>query len=257
MRAMFGSVFGRAFPFRDDLTPVELFSADGSKLEAATAKAKGEARGVVVFCHPFLKYGCHYFERSGHLDFFTGIGFHGLLFNFKGFGKSELKGVSFFDDAIGAVALAKKLHPGLPVHLVGLSFGAYHGVHALARMDGEVHTALLDSVPPDAVNFFNGPVALAFRMLNGSSFGRLCGTEPIFTDLAAIRRTSLHLVLGDADRYILEHERKALPSHVAGDRINWAKGVGHMEIFKKERGQYERLAALLPSTPEAFAIARA
>ena len=251
MSGMFRPVFGRTFPLREDLVPAEVPSHDGSRLEAAIGLAKGPAAGVVVLCHPFLKYGFHYFIKSGMVDLVTGFGCHAVLFNFKGFGKSELKGPAFYDDAIGAVAFARQRFPGLPVHLAGFSFGGYHGIHALARMDGEVKSAFFDSVPVDATNYFKGPVKLAFRLLNAGPWGRLCGTEPILRDLAAIRRTPLHFLFGENDRYLSPAESAELKRIAPGARTCRIPHAGHLQTFKTAASVSEAFlkAALQDPTP--------
>jgi Serine aminopeptidase, S33 len=239
MRVMFRSVLGHSFPFRGDLEPVQFASNDGSRLEGAVAEATGASRGVVVLCHPVLKYGCHYFVKNGYVDVLKAMGLTTILFNFKGFGKSELKGPSFFDDVIGAVAYAKARFPSQRVSLLGVSFGGFHAIHALARIDGQVEIALFDSVPPDAANFFKGAIRFVFRALNGCSLGRLCGTEPIFADLRALQGTSAHFIYGAADPFLGEIDRTALLSTVAPERVTWISNAGHIGIFKHDRNAYE------------------
>src|SRR5207253_4363109 len=95
MRAMFRPVFGAPFPLREDLAPAAIASRDGSRLEGAVHDLGPGARGAVVLCHPFLKYGFHYFAKTGIVDLVTQLGFSSVLFNFKGFGRSELKGHPF------------------------------------------------------------------------------------------------------------------------------------------------------------------
>ena len=57
--------------------------------------------------------------RGGLARWTTKAGFHTLLFNFQGIGRSELGGLCFADDVVGAVGWARRRFPGLPVHLLG------------------------------------------------------------------------------------------------------------------------------------------
>lgn len=136
-----------------DCETVSIRSADGSVLQGAVAKAVGAARGVVVFCHPWLESGLGYFLEIGIAQAVRAEGLHAVLFNFKGFGRSEHGVGSLPDDVIGAVRFARQRYPGQPVHLFGVALGGYQAVLALPELDGSVEVALLDSVPVDDAPF--------------------------------------------------------------------------------------------------------
>lgn len=242
MRAMFSSLFGFKQPLRGDLEGCAIPSRDGSRLEGALIKAMGQPKGVIIFCHPFMKYGYHYFIKSGHIDIMSRAGFEGVLFNFKGFGGSKIAGPSFYDDVLGALDFAHDRFPGMPVHILGSSFGGYHAVHALAQPGVQAQSAFLDSVPPRATNFFRkGPLGVAFRFLNKSPWGSLCGTTPLTDDLDQIKRTPLHFVYGDADKYYLEGERHEFSNRTPESRFTMLPGAGHLEAIKKDPARYEQI----------------
>src|SRR5947209_6425500 len=154
LRRMFRPYLGHFMGRPRQAEAAILRSADGTALEGAVLAAAPGAQGVVVLCHPLLRYGYHYFLRGGLARWVAGAGFHAVLFNFQGIGRSALGGLCFADDVVGAVGWARERFPGLPVHLAGLSFGGYHAAHALPRLDGFVAGAALDSVPPRIGNVF-------------------------------------------------------------------------------------------------------
>lgn len=242
LRPMFRSLLGFQQPLRDDLVACVVPSGDGSRLEGAWLEAKGEPRGVVVLCHPFLKYGLHYYVRNGLADALAGAGFHVVLFNFKGFGRSEFAGLAFHDDVLGAIAFARRRSPGLPVHVLGSSFGGFHAVHALARSDGAAQHAVIDSTPLRATDFFRaGPVARAFRVASGSAWGKRYGAGSILEDIPRIQRTSLHFIYGEADAICSAADRLELGRLIAPDQVTLLRGAGHLDGFKRDPERYERI----------------
>jgi pimeloyl-ACP methyl ester carboxylesterase len=222
--------------------PITVPSADGTPLEGALLASAAEAvRGVVVFCHPLLKYGYHYFLRSGLAAWGAEAGFHGVLFNFKGVGRSPFGGPSFADDVAGAVSFAHRRFPGLPVHLVGYSFGGYHAAHALVRLDGKIASAVFDSVPPRIETFFrSGPAALLMNGVSRSRWAAVTGTAPIAQGLARAGRTPLLLISGDADEYCPIEEVRGLADALPTAQLLLLPGAGHLRGFRDHRGDYTR-----------------
>jgi pimeloyl-ACP methyl ester carboxylesterase len=240
MRMVFQPYLGHATGPSRKVEPIAMNSDDGSLLEAALMKATtAEARGVLVFCHPLLKSGYHYFLRGGLAGWGAGEGFHGVLFNFKGIGRSSLGGLCFADDVVGAVAFARDRFPGLPVHLVGHSFGGYHAAHALARLDGDVASAVFDSVPPRITNFFrSGPSAFLMKGLSRSPWAGVTGISPISPSLARIHLTPLLLIYGDEDEYCPAEEVHALATAVPTASLRKLPGTGHLQGFREHRDAY-------------------
>src|SRR5947209_674623 len=180
LRRLFRPYLGHVMEPSGKVEPATLSSSDGTCLEGAILDAGASARGVVVLCHPLLRYGYHYFLRKGLAQWAAKAGFHAVLFNFQGIGRSALGGLCFADDVVGAFAWARSRFPHLPVHLLGLSFGGYHAAHALPRLDGAVASAALDSVPPRIGNFFrSGPLSWLMRALSRSPWAGATGTRAV------------------------------------------------------------------------------
>jgi pimeloyl-ACP methyl ester carboxylesterase len=213
-------------------------SDDGSRLEAAMVPPAGAARGVAVMCHPFLKYGLHYFFKNGLAEMASASGLHVLTFNFKGFGRSSLNGPVFADDVVGAVRHARRTWPSLSVYVIGLSFGGYHAVHALRRINGEVAGALLDSVPVSATNFFRTPlVSFAMRALSRSRWAQSLGIASLREVIADVE-TPLYFLHGSADCYSAPDEISLLARRAPSASVTEVDGAGHLECFRRAGDTY-------------------
>ena len=67
MRTLFKPVFGWRGDGLAGLEPFVHTSTDGSWLAGAVYTSRRmPARGVVLLCHPFLKYGMHWFFNHGY-----------------------------------------------------------------------------------------------------------------------------------------------------------------------------------------------
>lgn len=112
-------------------------SADGLTLEGEV-DAVGGANATAVMCHPHPKMGG---TMNAPLlialrDGLVGKGWNVVRFNFRGIGASEgtsSTGSDELQDAFGALDRARSM--GLPVALVGWSFGAAVALRAAARTD--------------------------------------------------------------------------------------------------------------------------
>jgi pimeloyl-ACP methyl ester carboxylesterase len=236
MRLMFRPVFGwrDATPLPKELVALAMNSADGSALEAFTARAAVRRRGIVVLCHPFLKYGWRWFLRQELPQALTAAGYDVVAFNYKGFGGSELRGGRFPDDVAGVVRRVAAGAGGDPVFVYGASFGGFHAVHAVAdELDGLVAGLVLDSVPLAVERFFqSGAVASLMRGLSRSRWRHATATAPIGEPLAAIKQTPVLALLGEADPLLTQADRAQLAAHA---RVVSFPGCKHLEALKQSR----------------------
>jgi pimeloyl-ACP methyl ester carboxylesterase len=92
-------------------------------------------RGMVVLAHPDRRYGKQWFAREGWLAWLHEQGFDALCFDFPVYGESGGGSTYLHDDVAAACRLARDLRPGLPVHLVGLSIGAFAALNAAPTLD--------------------------------------------------------------------------------------------------------------------------
>jgi len=260
MRLAFGPLFGWQDAEDHGLEQHRIRGLDGSLLALALARtADAPPRGVVLLCHPLLKYGKSYFWHASYHRWLTAAGYHALGFDFKGFGASQLRGISFADDVASAALWARQQFPGLPLHLLGASFGACHGIHCLARparpLDGgpasaaalasggparaEFTSAVFDSAPVDITRFFGrGWVGALMRRVAASRWGRPAGMRPIVESLPAAGPLPCLFLYGGADPFVTPAEIEQVRQACRGARIQVFDGCGHLELRKQRRDDY-------------------
>lgn len=238
-KRMFAPMRGHRQALPPGYQSLTIESVDGSSLEGALLPHAGRASGVAVLCHPFSKYGFHYFIRHGLVDTLNELGFHVLLFNFKGVGNSSFEGPSFVDDVVGAVRCARQLYPETPLYLFGASFGGYQAIHAIPRIDGSVVRALFDSVPAEATLFFKSPVATwLLRRLNRSERARFLGTLPVADPLSRVQRTELVLLHGSRDGYCAPEVMQRLCQRIPKLTLEILPGASHLDVSKGSSAHY-------------------
>ncbi len=239
MRVLFRPVFGWRNPEARAFSSFTISGVDGSLLEAASYEADpAAAKGVILLCHPFLKYGMDYFFKNNLHLWLADAGYHVVAFNFKGFGRSTLGGASFMDDVISAGLCAKKAYPGLALHLYGFSFGGYHAIHAMARPFPLFSSAIFDSVPPTIASYFtSGPVGIAMRWFARSRWAGVTGTKSVLESLEHIATTPSLFLYGANDRFIsAEAVQKIKTCPMAGAVL--FEDCGHLEIRKRHPESY-------------------
>jgi alpha/beta superfamily hydrolase len=114
---------------------------NGVKLEAVLREpVPGPARAAAVLCHPHPAFGGtmnnRVIYRAGKAALRAGLA--ALRFNFRGVGESTGaydQGVGEKEDVASAVDFAAEKYPGLPLVLIGFSFGAWVGLPVACRDD--------------------------------------------------------------------------------------------------------------------------
>ena len=226
-------------------------------LEAVVLEPCCAARGAIILCHPFLKYGMHYFVRQGLHSALSALGLRVVLFNFAGFGCSDVRGRPFVDDVLDVTQWTRQASPGLPCIHLGLSFGAYTLAQATARAEAHLCTVVLDSPPVCVSRFLPKPLqGTVQHWLRDSQTAARMGLEPINEVLARLTTSEVCVLAGDGDRLLPSHDIAALRK-VGSLEIERFAGCGHMEPFKRDPQRYldtiERLlsrsAGARPSAP--------
>lgn len=234
-RLVFGSLQGWLGPAIEGARPVHIETEAGA-LEGAVLEASTSARGVIVLCHPFLKYGMHYFVRAQLHTALNALGLHVVLFNFAGFGRSAVRGRPFVDDIL---ALNDWVRAPLPrVHL-GLSFGGYMLAHALCRSPAAFCSVVLDSPPVCVSRFLPAPVqAPVHGWLRDSAFAARMGLHPITHSLAGLTHSEVRVLAGDRDALLPAADLAQLRSRAPAVPIDSFADCAHIELFRREPQRY-------------------
>jgi uncharacterized protein len=106
----------------------------GSHAELAALVGETSAapvRGVVVCAHPMGLAAKGFWLRNGHAQALLEAGFHVVLFDFNGFGESPSTNFDWPADVVAVGQWARRRFAGLPVHVLGASFGAMNTLNAM------------------------------------------------------------------------------------------------------------------------------
>ena len=218
----------------------DIHGVDGSILKAIRfTTARAPAKGIVLLCHPFLKYGMDYFVKNNYHEWLNDAGYDVVAFNFKGFGTSSVSGIAFSDDVQSAAQWIAERQPELPLHLLGVSFGAYHSVHGIARHEMRFASALFDSVPMEISSFFSaGAFGAVMRWLSRSRWGHPTGTKPLDDSLPALSETPCQFLFGRNDKLISSSEISRLRVNCPNAGVVLYDDCGHLELRKTHPRRY-------------------
>jgi len=113
------------------------------------------AKGIVVLAHPDRRYGQYWFVREGWVQWLRANGYASLTFDFSQYGASRGGSTYLFEDLAAAAHVARDLEPGLPVHVIGLSIGAFSAANASPDLDF-VQGLVLESPYPSFQSWYEG-----------------------------------------------------------------------------------------------------
>lgn len=217
----------------------------GARLAGLWGAAEGESRGALVLAHPMGKTAKGFWLRHGHADLFRRAGFDVLAFDANGFGESEPVSFDYPADVLAAGVWAQRRSAGLPVGLVGASFGAGWGLCAMAREGSPFQAAVLEAAFPTLPEFWRHyPAAYATLRASQVVWPWLeRGLRPEREAARVVGHPDVLLVYGTADRY-------TPPEH--GERLARALGdtshvdllvlpdVGHTFAYRDAPEEYAR-----------------
>jgi hypothetical protein len=186
-----------------------LLSGPAGPLEALLEPPEGgPPRALAVICHPHPLHGGTLHNKVAHMLARAArtAGAAALRFNFRGVGASggvHGDGLGEAEDAAAAIAALQQRHPGLPLWLLGFSFGACVALRR-AQLDagqGRVPARLVTVAPPAACYGF---VTAASP---GCPWLLLQGGADEVVDAAAVKQWA--------------------QGHAPAPRIVWMDGAGH------------------------------
>lgn len=227
-------------------------------------------RGIVVLAHPDRRYGKHWFAREGWLSWLRDNGFDSLCFDFPVYGESGGGSTYLHDDVAAACHLARRLRPDmpeLPVHLVGLSIGAFAAINAaptLAFLDSMV----LESPYPTFEAWYEGgsggaetsrPAAHSkANSLLGRMFPKTYRRIDAGRNVEDVRARRILIAATRDDEVTPIALTRAVAAAAPADRatVLELEGVRHLGLFGRPEYRAAILATLAPSaaTPSPPAV---
>jgi alpha-beta hydrolase superfamily lysophospholipase len=215
-----------------------------------------DGRGAVVLAHPDKRYAQHWFVREGWVAFLQGAGFDCLTFDFPAYGQSRGGSVYYPEDVLAAVEAARSRARG-PLHVVGLSMGAFAALNASPWMD--VEGLVLESPYPTFNAWYSrGPrrrAMDAFDALFPRTSARIQGPA----NLARAKARRILVAAATEDRVTPVALSRAVAAAAPPERTTTLElpGLGHLALFRESPRYREAvLAALGLSEEEADALVR-
>ncbi len=187
---------------RTGWVPIQFDNGRGTRLAGLYGPATSEAKGNVVCAHPMGTDAKGFFLKQGHADMLRSHGYNVLLFDFNGFGESENGDFLYPLDVIAAGRELRARAPGLPLGVIGLSFGAAWLLCALAEEGHGFQAAVAESAFTTLEEFWRRyPVAYAVLMVTSKLMPRLAvRLRPVVRIGAVSGVNSLLLIHGDRDQ---------------------------------------------------------
>jgi len=239
-----GHVKGRAWPIPEYLPHERLrFEGNtGARLAGIWFPAE-KPRGAVVLVHPHRRYGKHWFVKSGWVDFLRSAGFDTLTFDLAGYGESRGPATYYHEDVLAAVEVARRWSGGLPVHVVGVSIGAFAAANAAPRLE-RVEGLVLESPFPSFNEWYGGGRHRRLMEVFDRTFPK--SSRAIQADFniagAAARRVLVAIAEQDEITSPALSEAVALAAPASRTEVVRVPGARHLEPF--ERSAAYRAAVL-------------
>lgn len=191
-------------------------------------------RGLVLFGHPGIPAAKGYFHRSDRIPFARSLGFAAMTFDHGGFGESDDPTALYHEEWAAVLAWARRRHPGVPLHVWGVSVGGYFAHHALAADEAGVASAVFEQVAPNLLRYGDNAALKAAGAVAGLAAPALRRWLPAEAHAPRMAAEHVLYVSGDADHGIPLADATRL-AEAAGPfaRHHVVEGAGHLEAWKK------------------------
>jgi pimeloyl-ACP methyl ester carboxylesterase len=237
--------------YPEGLSPEEVWivSEDGTALFGIYLKGRAKAPGI-VFCHGYFR------DHRQPLDVARALndaGYHVLLFDFRGSGRSEgdhtTAGYLEVWDVVSAVRDLKDRIGDHPVGVLGISMGAAAAITAateiddiaaivadspFAHLEGVMREKVREIVPHPLLE----PLAWAsIRIGNQISGGDYKQVRPV-DSIAKLESTPILVIYGERDEYISSGQIDELIQAATGPKELWILDCGHGMAQQAEPEEY-------------------
>lgn len=199
-------------------------------------------RGAVLLMHPWLEWGRSYFHRRGRIQALREAGYHALAVDLGGFGGTRRRPGFLDRDVEAALDHLRRLAGGVPLHVWGVSSGAYWSHVLLSRGVG-VAGAMFEDVSPHLLEWswrmapMGRPFYFFFRNVLRTSFRFL----DIRRHAPAMNLGAVSYVSGEKDPGVLPEDTRALAAAAGGQAVI-IPGAGHLESIKIANAEVIALA---------------
>lgn len=216
-----------------------------------------DARGAVVLAHPDRRYGQQWFVREGWVPWLVRAGFDVLTFDFPGYGDSHGVATYYHEDVLAAVEAAQARSAG-PVHVIGLSMGAFAAMNAAPHWEGVEGLVLESPYPTFNAWYQRGPSRWfmdGFDALFPRSSAAIQGHRNVAR--ARVERILVAASPDDATTPIALSRAVAAAAPPERTRLLELPGLDHLSLFRDSPRYREAvLETLGVPEDEAYAMAQ-
>lgn len=206
------------------------------------ARSAAAPRGAVLLVHPWVEWGRSYFHRRGRIQALREAGYSSLAVDLGGFGGTR-RAPGFLDrDVEAAFQHLRRLAGDVPLHVWGVSSGAYW-LHVLLSRGVGVAGAMFEDVSPHLLEWSwrMAPLGRPFYFF----FRNVLRTSYRFLDIrrhaSAMNLGAVSYVSGEKDPGVLPEDTRALAA-AAGGQALIIPGAGHLEPIKLANAEVIALA---------------
>lgn len=190
-------------------------------------------RGAVVLAHPDRRYGQHWFAREGWVEWLLENRFEVLTFDFPDYGASRGGSTFYHHDVEAAARFAQRWAGGFPVHVLGISMGAFAAANASPRLDF-VHGLVLESPYPSFAAWYGETTRkAAMQRAFERAFPRSAAEIQADQNLARCAARRVLVAAGGADRVTPSRLSRAVADALPRARYLELPGLDHFEAFPK------------------------
>lgn len=219
---------------RKNWQPIRVKSKTGAEIQLLWYPQKN-ARGTIVLGHPMGKAAKGLFLKNGHAKRLIEKGFNIMVYDFNGFGQSQMGSFNFYHDAEAAGLKAKKLSPGLSLGYHGISLGGMWICPVLSKETNPFEYVILESAATTLPEFWRH-YPLAHKILRFAFFFMPKQAEylkPInhISKLQHVKK--LLLIYSDSDTYTPLAMGERFRNKANTDVVLWnASGSDHALAYK-------------------------
>ncbi len=118
------------------------------------SKESDSEKGTILLAHPMGKPAKGEFLKTGYADALLQNGYNVVIFDFNGFGESEMGNWDYHHDILAARNFMLNTFPDSKYFLHGISFGCNWASHALKQPDNPFKKVILESAPVNLLEFW-------------------------------------------------------------------------------------------------------
>jgi len=211
-------------------TPVSFEGNTGARIAGVWFPSE-KPRGAVVLAHPDKRYAKHWFVKEGYVEFLLANGYDVLTFDFTGYGESRGPATYYHEDLLAAARFAEHWAGGFPVHVLGVSMGAFAAANASPRL-GFVRSLVLEAPYPSFNAWYSKGFGFHAMRAFDLAFPRTAAAIQADKNIARAESPRILVAYTPADDVTPAHLTKRVADAAPADRTRVLEvGAPHLQFL--------------------------